>query len=135
MAKNYKIWNKQDSIITPSGKIFTADEWMEKYPVAKLENIVVICATGDFNGAIFATLGQLIQEAENHGCDFSDCTTNQEKLDRYEEFEETRVAEATANTIANEELTATSLASIAASLDYQNMMTLEDEELVEEEVV
>lgn len=29
-------------------------------------------------------------------------------------------------TISNEELTATSLASIAASLEYQNMMTLDD---------
>lgn len=34
------------------------------------------------------------------------------------------------NSISNEELTATSLASIAAQLEYQNMMTLDDVEEV-----
>ena len=34
------------------------------------------------------------------------------------------------NAVSNEELTATSLASIASSLEYQNMMTLDDVEEV-----
>ena len=53
-----------------------------------------------------------------------------------EEFEDARQAamkaaaqENAANKAMNEELTATSLASIAASMEYQNMMTLPDEEV------
>ena len=132
MSKRYAIWDKVSPVATPSGEVFSAQQWIDRYPIAGLGHVIVVCSKGDFNGAIFATLGQMIQMAENDGCDFSDCITDQEKLDRIEEFEDNKAAkaaEAEANRIASEELNASSLASIAASMEYQNMMTLPDEEV------
>ena len=128
----YAIWNKKDNILTPIGEVLTPEQWIERYPIAGVESITVICAAGEINGAFFGTLGQLVEMYERQGADFSACTTAEEKLAVIEAFDnkvESTQKEAAANTISNEELTATSLASIAASLEYQNMMTLEDVEV------
>lgn len=132
----YAIWNKQDPILTPVGKVFTAAEWIERYPIAALDSITVICAAGEINGGFFGTLGQMVDMYTKQGCDFSACTTAEEKLATIEEFEDRREAEAAEMakaeaeaTAVNNELTATSLASIAASMEYQNMLTLDDAEV------
>ena len=128
----YAIWNKKDMIITPSGAVYTADQWMKKYPVAQLDNIHIVCAAGEINGAFFCTLGSMVETYEKEGADFSECKTPEDKINVINDFikaQEQAQKEASANTIANEELTATSLASIAASLEYQNMLTLDDVEV------
>ncbi len=131
--KRYAIWNKIDPIITPIGEVLNAQQWIERYPVAGIPTITVVCAYGEINGAFFGTLGQMVQMFEAQGCDFSACTTDEEKLAVIEAFEDAKEKEAmsaSVNVTSNEELTATSLASIAASLEYQNMLTLEDIEEV-----
>ena len=130
--KKYTIWNKTDNILTPIGEVLTPEQWIERYPIAGVETITVICAAGEINGAFFGTLGQMVDLYEKQGADFSACKTDEEKLAVIEAFDEEREQsqkEASANAIANEELTATSLASIAASMEYQNMLTLEDTEV------
>lgn len=127
MSRKYAIWNKSDRILTPIGEVLTAEQWIERYPVAGVESITVVCAGGEINGAFFGTLGSMVDHYEKMGCDFSACETDQDKLDVIEAFEEA-AATANATVISNEELTATSLASIAASLEYQNLLTLEDVE-------
>lgn len=126
--KRYAIWDKVSPVITPSGKVYTAEEWMQKYPVAALDTITVVCSASEINGGIFDTLGRMVQMYEGMGADFSACTTAEEKLEVIEAFED--AMNAPSDTISNEELTATSLASIAASMEYQNMMTLDDVEEV-----
>ena len=131
--KKYRIWNKKDQILTPTGKVFSAEQWIEQYPIAGLHNITVLCAAGEINGAFFGTLGQMVDQYASMGCDFSNCTTDQEKLDVIEAFDdarEERDREASSTYVSNQELTATALASIAASLEYQNMLTLDDMEEV-----
>ena len=123
--KKYAIWNKKDSVITPVGEVLSAKQWIERYPVAGLENITVVCSAGEINGGFFGTLGQMVQL---YGADFSACTTDEEKLAVIEAFEDAANS-ADDGAVSNEELTATSLASIAASMEYQNMMTLEDVEV------
>jgi hypothetical protein len=78
----------------------------------------------------------MVQRFENEGCDFSTCTTEQEKLEAIEAFEDERAAKAKATAAEraqtkalNDEMTAMSLASIASSMEYQNMMTLDDVEV------
>ena len=129
--KRYAIWNKQDPIITPAGEMFTAEQWMARYPIAALSSVTVLCAPGEINGAIFATLGTVVQQYENEGCDFSACTTAEEKLQVIEDFEDAKRAEAAQKAEAarlEKEMRNISLASIAASMEYQNMLTLEDME-------
>lgn len=134
----YAIWNKKDPIITPIGEVITPEKWIERYPVAGLANITVVCAGGEINGAFFGTLGAMVEIATRNGCDFSDCTTAEEKLAAIEAFEDARAAEAAEaariaaeNEAATAEMNANALASIAASMEYQNILTLEDVEVTE----
>ena len=126
--KKYAIWNKKDSVITPIGEVLTAEQWIDRYPVAGLDSITVVCSAGEINGGFFGTLGQMVQMCEARGVDFSTCTTDEEKLAAIEEFEG-KANMPDEGAVSNEELTASSLASIAASLEYQNMMTLDDTEV------
>lgn len=128
----YAIWNKKDNILTPIGEVLTPEQWIERYPIAGIDTITVICASGEINGAFFGTLGSMVDIYTKQGADFSACTTDEDKLAVIEAFDEEREQaqkEASANVVSNEELTASSLASIAASMEYQNMMTLEDVEV------
>lgn len=114
MAK-YAIWDKTSPIITPIGEVLTAEQWISRYPVAGLDNITVICAAGEINGAFFGTLGQMKQMCENMGCDFSACTTDAEILAAIEEFE-------TAQNELSDEVSAEE--RIAAAMEYQNLMSM-----------
>lgn len=131
----YAIWNKKDLVLTPIGEVLTADQWIERYPIAGVDSITVVCAGGEINGAFFGTIGQMVDMYTKQGCDFSNCATAEDKLAVIEAFEDAREAEAIARAQAqadaeahNAELNAVSLASIAASMEYQNMMTLDDVE-------
>lgn len=127
--KKYKIWNKIDPIITPVGEVLTAEQWIQRYPVAGIDYITVICAAGEINGAFFGTLGQMVDMYTNMGCDFIDCITDEEKLEAIEAFDDAKeaeakaAAEAAANAISTEE-------RIAAALEAQVLMSMPDEEIV-----
>ena len=132
----YAIWNKKDPILTPIGEVLTAEKWIERYPIAGVPSITVVCAGGEINGGFFGTLGQMVDLYTKQGCDFSACETAEDKLAAIEAFEDAREAEQAAHakalaeaTAANEELTAVSLASIASSMEYQNLLTLDDVEV------
>lgn len=134
--KKYAIWNKRDPVLTPIGEVLTAEKWIERYPIAGVESINVVCAAGEINGAFFGTLGQMVDMYTKQGCDFSTCETAEDKLTVIEAFDDAREAEQIAQAKAQaeakataEDLTATSLASIAASMEYQNLLTLEDTEV------
>lgn len=124
--KKYAIWNKQDTILTPVGEVLTAEQWIERWPIAGIDSITVICAAGEINGAFFGTLGQMVDMYTKQGCDFTDCITDQEKLDAIEAFEDAKEAEAraaaveAANAISTEE-------RIAAALEAQVLMSMPDE--------
>lgn len=113
----YAIWNKKDAIITPVGEVFTAEQWMERYPVARLENITIVCGGGEINGAYFGTLGQMVSVYEQQGCDFSQCTTAEEELAAIEAFE-TAMGNVSGPPSAEER--------IAAALEYQVLAALPD---------
>lgn len=132
----YAIWNKTDPILTPIGEVLTAEQWIARYPIAGVPSITIVCAGGEINGGFFGTLGQMVELYEKQGCDFSACETAEDKLAAIEAFDDAREADQAAQAKAqaeaaasNEELTAVSLASIAASMEYQNMLTLDDVEV------
>ena len=111
--KRYAIWDKVSPVIVPTGKVFTAQQWKDKYPVAELDSITVVCAAGEVNGGFFGTLGQMVQMYEAQGADFSNCTTDQEKLEVIEAFEDLM------NTPSDEP---TAEERIAAAMEYQNAL-------------
>ena len=116
--KRYAIWNKTDPIITPIGEVLTAEQWIARYPVAGVGSITIVCAAGEINGAFFGTLGQMVQMYTAQGCDFSECTTDEEKLEAIEAFEDAMNAPSTEPSTDER---------IAAALEYQVMASLPDD--------
>ena len=112
----YAIWDKASPVITPSGEVFTAEQWMARYPVAALEHIKVVCSAGELNGAFFGTLGSMREMYEAMGADFSGCETDEELLSAIERFEQ--------NPPAAEEGEPSAQERIAAALEYQNLLSM-----------
>ena len=119
--KRYAIWNKQDMVLTPIGEVLTAEQWIQRYPIAGVPSITVICADGEINGAFFGTLGQMVKMYEDQGADFSACETAEDKLAVIESFEDEMNKPVEAAPTAEER--------IAAALEYQVMASLPDEEV------
>ena len=133
MAKpRYQIWDEVSRVITPSGRVFTPEEWMIEWPMAALPEIELVISGGTVNGGFCAVYDDFVDMYENMGCDFSACESKQDFLNAIEAFENKMNEPRVSDALTNEELTATSLASIAASLEYQNMLTLEDIDFEEE---
>ena len=84
----YAIWNKRDPILTPVGEVLTAEQWIERFPVAGMAGITVVCAAGEINGGFFGTLGQMRQSYEAMGADFSACESDEDILRAIESFEQ-----------------------------------------------
>lgn len=125
--KKYAIWNKTDPILTPIGEVLTSEQWIQRYPIAGIESITVLCAAGEINGGFFGTLGQMVELYTKAGCDFSACETAEEKLAAIEAFEDAREAEAAEaaaaaaeQEAANAERTAAALEAIAAGQTTEN---------------
>lgn len=119
--KRYAIWDKVSPVIVPTGKVFTAEQWKEKYPAAAIDSITVVCAAGEINGGFFGTLGQMMQMYAAQGADFSACETNEEKLEAIEAFED--MLNAPSHEATAEERT-------AAALEFIALNSLPDEELI-----
>jgi hypothetical protein len=90
----YAIWNKTDPIITPIGEVLTAEQWIDRYPVAGIPSITVVCGGGEINGSFFGTLGQMIDMYKKEGCEIPEDLSPEEKLAIIEVFEEEREAHA-----------------------------------------
>lgn len=118
----YAIWNKQDPILTPIGEVLTAEQWIDRYPIAGVASIKVVCAGGEINGAFFGTLGQMVEMYEKSGCDFSACESDQDKLDAIEAFEDAKNAPSTEPT--PEERQAKALEEIASGATAETTAAL-----------
>ncbi|MBQ4232662.1 MAG: hypothetical protein II699_05225 [Lachnospiraceae bacterium] len=50
---HYKIWNKRDDIVTPTGNVYSAHLWLNKFPIAQLPNAHMVIEDALINGSIF----------------------------------------------------------------------------------
>ena len=124
MSTRYQIWDKTSTVITPSSEMFTPEQWIGRYPWINIPGTVPVIAAGMFNGGFIGELGEMKRMYESQGADFSECTTDQEVLDKIEEFETNPNPDAVAY-ISPEE-------RIASALEAQVMMSLPDDETVNE---
>ena len=114
----YAVWDKESDVITPSGKVFTAQQWIQKYPIAGMNNIDVVCGGGTFNGAIFGVYDDMVERYTKEGCDFTGCVTKQDYLDAIEDFEDAK----------NSEIVISDQTRIADALEDLVVLNMPDEE-------
>ena len=115
MLKRYAIWDKVSPIITPVGEVLTAEQWIARYPVAGIPLITIVCSAGDINGGFFGVLSQMVLMYEAQGADFSEATTDEEKLEVIEAFEDAQ----------NESINEPSPEErIAAALELNNVLNM-----------
>jgi hypothetical protein len=85
----YKIWDKQEPIYTPVGELFTAQQWLDKWPWAKLPNTKCVISAGPINGAVMMEFGALVENYRRMGCQIDPATmTDEEILQAIEAFED-----------------------------------------------
>ena len=84
MAK-YVIFDGKTDIYTPGGKVYTAEEWTKKYPWSKVAKMVI--SGGVINGALAFVYDDFVEDMKKRGVDFEGCETDQDFLDRIEEWE------------------------------------------------
>ena len=119
--KRYQLWDEVSPVITPIGEVLSPEEWMDRYPMARLEGLQLVLAGGQVNGAFCGVYSELVDMYEKQGCDFSNCKTQQEHLDAIEAFENARNAMVAATPTFEERM--------AAALEAQVMMSMMDVEV------
>lgn len=126
----YQIWDKVSRVITPSGEVFTAEQWADRYPMSKIDGIELVIAGGTINGAFcneYTSMCEIYDSQmktsgiEEYSGGIPEGLTERETLDLIEAFEDAR--NMPVDTVTPEE-------RIAAALEAQVMMSLPD---VEEE--
>lgn len=115
--KRYQIWNKTDDIITPSGAQFTATEWANKFPWAKVPGVKMIISTPPINGGCALEYTATVDQYKKMGAAITDGMTGEEVLAAIEDFEDNPPG---ANEPSVEERT-------AAALEFLAMNSLPDE--------
>lgn len=109
----YQIWNKTDTIYTPSGAEFTPEQWVAKYPWIKIPGAKMIITSGMINGGAAMEFNATKVTYSKMGAAITDDMTDEEVLAAIEAFEDTPpVAEPTAEE------------RIAAAMEFQNSMSL-----------
>ena len=109
----YQIWDKTSNVLTPSGEVFSPEEWISRYRWIAHDGIIPVIAAGTFNGAYIGELSQMVAMYERRGADFSSASTNDEKL---------AVIEAVLDEAETPSTESTPEERIAAALEYQNIL-------------
>lgn len=116
MAYKYQLWDKTSDLYTPSGKRFTAQQYIDEY-AGWAANPAVKCviSQGPINCGVFMEFGAMVQSYVHQGMEIPEGATDGEILDLIEAWED-RVIEAP---VSAEE-------RIAAALEYQNIANMDD---------
>lgn len=116
----YKIWNKEEEVITPIGEVLSPDEWISRYPIA--DKVATVLFDDVVNGGYFGIYSQMVNIYAKQGCDFSECITEQDHLNKIEEFEDN--LNKPNDNVTTEERTASALEALV-------LLNMEDEPIVE----
>lgn len=84
----YKIWDKQETLVTPIGEVLTAEQVISKYPMANLPNMKFIICDTPISMGVFMEFEQTKMQYKQMGAPIEDGMTDQEVLDAITWFEE-----------------------------------------------
>lgn len=97
--KRYVIWDEVSDVYTPSGEVFSAEEWLNRYPIARLASEYLVISGASYNGGFCMVYSDMVDIYEKMGCDFSECGTDMQAhldaIEAYEDFMNTPVEEET----------------------------------------
>ena len=113
----YQIWNKEDEIITPSGEIFSAEQWLKRYPMGRKLDLII--GGTAINGSVCMEYTSTVEMYRSMGCDFTGCITQQDHLDAIEAFEDE---------MANQPAGVSDQTRIADALEDLVVLNMPDEE-------
>lgn len=116
--KKYIIWDGITPVKTPSGEIFTAEQWLDRYPAYLGATDQMILSSGFYNGALIDNLEMMKVRLEQQGAAFDESLTGEALLDAMAAWEDEKAA---ADAAVAEAYVSTE-ERIAASLEYQNLM-------------
>lgn len=124
--KKYKLWDKKEKIYTlgrdaQTGKmVWDASEYIEqRAPWAAGPDVKVVVAQGAVNGMVFMGLESMKKTYESMGLEIPDSVTDEQALQLIEDFE--ALNNMPDNTPSAQE-------RIAAAMEYQNLLTMDEEE-------
>ena len=112
----YKIWNKQETLVTPIGEVLTPQEVIEKYPMAAIEGMKFIICDAPISLGVFMEFIQTKEQYKGMGADITDDMTDQEVLDSITFFEQNPP-----------EPEPTAEDRMASAMEFQAMMTIPTE--------
>jgi hypothetical protein len=119
MGKRYKIWDKKETLIPPSGEIITAEMQLQRFPAATLPNSkFVISSVGLYNLAVWDEFYTLIEIFKQRGAVFPAGISDDQALDIMADWEDYE-RELAASYISPDE-------RMAAAMEFQNLLALED---------
>ena len=107
----YKIWDKQETLVTPIGEVLTAEQVIAKYPSSALPQFKFVICDNPITLGVFMEFEQTKQAYRGMGVPITDTMTDQEVLDAISYFEENPP---TPEPTADER--------IAAAMEYDNLM-------------
>lgn len=84
----YKIWNKQDTLITPIGEVLTKDDVIAKYPASGIDGIDYIICDTPISLGVFMEFAQTKAHYKQMGLPITDTMSKQEVLDAISYYEE-----------------------------------------------
>ena len=86
----YQIWNKTDNVITPIGEVLTPEQWLERYPMGNMLDLII--GGTAINGSVCMEYTSTVEMYRSMGCDFTGCITKQDHLNAIEAFEDAQNA-------------------------------------------
>lgn len=109
--KRYVIWDEKSNVYTPSGEVFNAEQWLDRYPIARLETEYLVISGAAYNGGFCMVYSDMVDIYEKMGCDFSACDEHdmEAHLNAIEAFEDLRNTPVEDTTISDATRTADAL--------------------------
>jgi len=85
----YKIWDKNETIYTPSGEEFTKEQWLARYKWANNPSAKMIIGAGVINGTVAMEFNATVEHYKKRGCAIDTATmTDEQVLQAIEDFED-----------------------------------------------
>lgn len=83
----YKIWNRTDNLVTPSGLVLTPDQVREKFPAVDVQGSKWIINDSVISMGVFMEFGATRDCYKNMGVPITDTMDDQQVLDAISEWE------------------------------------------------